>query len=240
MRVVIADDEAPSRRRLKRMLLALPDLEVVGEAANGEQALQLSRSATPDVLFLDIRMPGMDGVTLVRTHGDLPPVVFVTAYDAHAIEAFELHAVDYLLKPVRPERLAQAVERVRQRKTAGPPNVTQALNAVQPATTRVVSATRGVIRLFDALDITRFWAADKYTLFLVEGKEHLTDESLVDLEQRLASHHFLRVHRGELVNLKRVSTLRTDAGIHTLELTDGQRVRVSRRSLPAVKQQLGL
>ncbi|MFP2927479.1 LytR/AlgR family response regulator transcription factor [Pyxidicoccus sp. 3LG] len=196
----------------------------------------------PDLLMLDIHMPGMDGLTLAQLHADLPPIIFVTAHDEHAVRAFEVNAVDYLLKPVRPERLAAALERARQRRLASREAVSRALETVRPAgaSTRIVTSTSGTLRFFDARDIPRFWSSDKYTVFLAEGVEQVTEEPLSALEERLRGAGFLRVHRGELVHTGSIKALRATDGIHEVELRDGQVARVSRRLLPEVKRGLGL
>ena len=241
LRALVVDDEAPARRRLIRQLHELGGVEVVGEAEDGEEALTRARALMPDVIFLDVRMPGVDGITLAQRHLDLPPVVFCTAFDEFAVNAFEVNAVDYLLKPVRSERLAAALEKVRSRQGASQASVAKALEAVAPASaTRVVSSTRGTVRFFDARGLTRFWSSDKYTVFVADGEEHLIEEPLSILEARLASHGFLRVHRAELIRLDAVKSLRGDDGMHEVTLSDGQVAKVSRRSLGAVKTALGI
>jgi DNA-binding LytR/AlgR family response regulator len=241
LRVLVVDDEVPARRKLVRMLAEVGGVEVVGEAEDGEEALQRARTVSPDVMFLDIRMPGVDGMTLAQQHLDLPPIIFCTAFDEFAVKAFEVNAVDYLLKPVRPERLVAAIEKVRRKQAASSERVAKALQAVAPVQgTRIVSSTRGEVRFFDAKALTRLWASDKYTVFLADGEEQLTEESLSTLEQRLAPHGFLRVHRAELIRLDAVKALTTEDGFHEVQLADGQRARVSRRSVGAVKQALGL
>lgn len=240
LRALVVDDEAPARRRLRRQLEAL-SVEVVGEAEDGEQALTQARALAPDVIFLDVRMPGVDGLTLAQRHTDLPPIVFCTAYDEFAVKAFEVNAVDYLLKPVREERLSLSVEKVRAKQAASRERVAKALEAVAPAqATRVVSSTRGTVCFFDARQLTRFWSSDKYTVFVAEGEEHLIEESLSTLEERLAPHGFLRVHRAELIRLDAVKSLSTADGMHEVKLADGQVAKVSRRSVGAVKAALGL
>ena len=230
MKAFVVDDEAPARRRLTRMLEAIDGVTVIAQLEDGEALLRALEARSPDVIFLDVRMPGVDGMTLAQRHGDLPPIVFVTAYDEYAVRAFELEAVDYLQKPVRPERLANAVARVRSRLA---PRTSDTIP-------RVISATRGVFCVFDARTITRFWACDKYTNFRADDAEHLTEESLNALEERLGAHGFVRVHRAELVKLDAIRSLRIIDGGHEIALADGQVVRVSRRALPAIKAALGL
>jgi DNA-binding LytR/AlgR family response regulator len=230
VKALVVDDEAPARRRLARMLEAIEGVQVIGQLEDGDGVLRALETSSPDVIFLDVRMPGLDGVSLAQRHLDLPPIVFVTAYDEYAVRAFDLEAVDYLVKPVRPERLATAVARVRARST--PP--------ASDAVPRVVCAARNVFRVFDARSITRFWSSDKYTSFSADQSEHLTEESLNALEERLAGHGFVRVHRAELVRLDAIRALSvTDEGPQ-ITLADGQVARVSRRALPAIKVALGL
>lgn len=241
VKVVVVDDEAPARRRLVRMLEALDDVEVVGEAADAEETVELVERVRPDAIFLDIRLPGVDGLTLARRAVELPPIVFVTAYDEFALRAFEVNAVDYLLKPVRAERLADAVARIASRAALGEAS-RRVLEVVRPASksTRIVTNDRGTVRFFEAAAITRLRAADKYVVFEYDGEEHVTNESLSALEVRLAGLGFVRVHRSELVRLGAVKALRSELGIHELELVDGQCVRVSRRELATVRRALGL
>jgi DNA-binding LytR/AlgR family response regulator len=237
--VLIVDDEALARQRLRRLLGQQPGVEVVGEAEDAEETLLRVAERNPDLLFLDVRLPGLDGLSLAARHADLPPVIFVTAHDEYAVRAFEVNAVDYLLKPVRAERLAQALARARGR-TEGHQAAFQALTARAPAIPRVVALGRGVLRLFDARAVARFWSSDKYTVFLADGVEQLTQEPLVELETRLATHGFLRVHRAELINVAQVRALHVVEGIHEVELLDGQRARVSRRLLGHLRSALGL
>lgn len=245
MKVLIVDDEAPARRRLIRMLGAMAEATVAGEAEDAESALAQIAALAPDVMLLDIRLPGMDGLALAARYANLPPIVFVTAHDEHALRAFELDAVDYLVKPVRPERLGAALTRVRRRLdaragAAALAKLTASSSGEGAATgVRVVVIDRGVTRLFDAHAVSRFWSTDKYTQFLAEGEERLTQEPLAALAERLEPHGFLRVHRGELVNLSRVRLLRSEDSQHVAELDDGQVARVSRRMVTAFKAALG-
>lgn len=240
MRALIVDDEPLALQRLRRLLNELGGVEVVGEATDAEGALRLVGLAGPDVLFLDIRMPGLDGLALAARYSNLPPVIFVTAHDEFALQAFDVGAVDYLLKPVRPERLAQALERAKVRAPGDRADQRFLEAQAHRGPPRVVATHRGETWLFDARNITRFWSSDKYSLFLVDGAEHCSPESLVELEARLGAHGFLRVHRGELVRLTAVRGLVAKDGVHEVELTDGQRARVSRRLLASLRQRLGL
>lgn len=242
MKVVIVDDEPPARRRMLRLLADVPGIEVVGEAASADEALAVVAARSPDVLLLDIRMPGLDGLELVARYAALPPVIFVTAHDEFAVRAFELEAIDYLLKPVRPERLAAALDRVRRRGNHPrlAPTLARLAQADAAASPRVIVVERGAIRLFDACAVARYWAEDKYTLFQADGAERLTLEPLAELEARLAPHGYLRIHRSELVDVSRVRALVADDSGQVVELDDGQRARVSRRRATELRAKLGL
>lgn len=240
MRVLVVDDEAPARRRLLRMLARVPGVEVVGEAGDGSEAIERARTLAPDLVLLDIDMPGLDGVAVAeRLRGTA--VVFTTAHAEHAARAFELRAIDYLLKPVTPARLEDAITRVRERGAAAPELLSAALAKLlgmrEPPR---VNARRGTsVHVFDAREIGRFFAADKYTVFVHEGEEYLLDESLSALEARLGDHGFVRVHRRELVRLDRIRALHADGAAHRLELADGTSVPVSRRSIAELRRRLG-
>lgn len=200
LRVLIVDDEAPARNRLRDLLAdcaAGLALEVVGEAENGVQALQLLAQTPTDVVLLDIRMPGMDGIEVVQHLAKLsaaPAVVFTTAYDSYAIQAFELAAVDYLLKPVRAERLAAALRRAR----ALNPATAAVLGQAAPARQYLSACERGRILLVPVDEIVYLHAEQKYVAARTRSHTYLLDESLVSLEQEFPE-RFVRVHRNSLV-----------------------------------------
>ena len=201
LRVMIVDDELPARNRLRDLLddaRAALDVTVAGEAANGREALAALEHADVDVVLLDIRMPGMDGLEVAQhlRHLAAPPaVIFTTAYEAHAVRAFELHALDYLLKPIRLARLIEALTRVR---TARPPHPA-ALEAARREPRACLSAQeRGRVTLIPIEEVLYFRAELKYVVARTCEREHLLDESLTRLEQEYAE-RFLRVHRSCLV-----------------------------------------
>jgi DNA-binding LytR/AlgR family response regulator len=238
--VLVVDDEAPARRRLRRMLEEAEGVERVDEAADGIAALAVVGALEPDLLLLDIQMPGLDGLALAAAHAHLPPVVFVTAHDEHAVRAFEVNAVDFLLKPVRAERLAEALRRARARGRSAAESFRALTSAHASQVPRVVTHERGTTRLFDARAIDRFWSADKYTLFRAGGDEHVTEEPLSLLAERLAPWGFLRVHRAELIRIAAVRALSSGHGVHEVHLMDGQVSRVSRRLAGVLRRELGI
>lgn len=243
MRILIVDDEPLARRRLIRMLGRMADVSVAGEAGDADAALRRIRADRPDLVLLDIRMPGLSGLELAASAADLPPIVFTTAYDQYAVDAFEVSAVDYLLKPVQRDRLAAAIDKVRRRTGGADAARIRSLlerldRTLEPV--RLHARSGATTRLFAAQEITRIYASEKYALFRCEGREYVLDESLNGLETRLAGSGFLRVHRGELVNLSHVRALHTEDGAPVVELSDGQRAAVSRRTLAMLKERLGI
>lgn len=241
MKVLVVDDESPARKRLKELLADIPGCEVAGEAANGREALQLWETRQPDVLLLDIRMPVMDGLEAARHLAgfDNPPaVIFTTAYDEFAVDAFDTHAIAYLLKPVRRERLADALAR------AGRLNrvqLTQAMTETKtPSVRQYISARlRERLHVVPVDQVQCFIAEQKYvTVCYIEG-ELLIDEALKDLETEF-SESFMRVHRNALVALRHVQSLdKADGGRFFIRLHGReQRVEVSRRLVSEVRARL--
>jgi two-component system LytT family response regulator len=239
MKVVVADDEEPARRLLIRLLGQLGGISVVAEAADGIEALAAVGREAPELLLLDIDMPELDGLELAARYAHLPPVVFVTAHAGHALQAFDVGAVDYVLKPVQLERLATALARARERNASAAAPLEALLRTRGVEGARVLAQERGELLIFDATGIDRFHASDKYTMFSVDGREHLTEEPLTALEERLRAFGFLRVHRAELVRVAAIRALTSAPGGHQARLADGQVVRVSRRFLPDLKRALG-
>lgn len=230
MKVLVVDDEPVARRRLVSMLAEIDGVEAAVEAGDAFEALERLDETGPDVLLLDIRMPGEDGLWLANRRRPLPPIIFTTAHSEHALEAFDAGAVDYLVKPVRRERLERALGRVRARGSAAAP--VEAGSASPGA--RVVAREGAHTFLFSAADIARFFADDKYTCFRHGEREFLIEESLSALAERLGGDGFFRTHRAELVNLRRVRALRGAV----LELDTGEIARVSRRTLPRLRRAL--
>jgi two-component system LytT family response regulator len=212
IRVLIAEDEAPARRKLRELLRTAPDCEVVGEACDGVEAVAAIRSQSPDVILLDVQMPRLDGFGVIAEVGieAMPLVVFVTAYDEHALRAFEVHAFDYLLKPFAPSRFTQLLDRVR-RRLAQPRDsvadlaqrVERLLTAVQPeqGALRRILVERGEGRqvLVAVDEIDRIQADGNYLLVFTREGEHRRRGTLHEIEERLDPTRFLRLNRSEIV-----------------------------------------
>ena len=239
MKVVIADDEPLARERLRALLAELAGVDVVGEAANGNDALHVCVQTQPDLVLLDIAMPGIDGLEVARHLARFEPrpaVVFCTAYDAHALSAFEAAAIDYLMKPVRAERLVAALERARTfiagRATAAPAVATQAR--------RVLCARlRGSLRLVPVEDILYLQAEEKYVVVHHLRGEDLIEESLRSLEDEFSG-RFIRIHRNCLIARDRLQEVRrTSAGQVQAVLRDvSQPLEISRRCVAGLKTEM--
>lgn len=227
LRTIVCEDEPLARRHLRELAEATPGLTVVAEAADGDAALTAIDELRPDLVFLDIRMPGRDGLEVLRLARHQPAVVFTTAYDAHAVAAFELGAVDYLLKPFGAERFAKAVERLRSRMSA-------------PAATHLVVRHRGALVPVSVDEITRISADDDLVQLHVRGRTLALSETLGALAERLDARRFLRVHRSHLVNLEYVAALEPrDANRLQVRMRGGAVVPASRAGTQLLRQRLG-
>jgi DNA-binding LytR/AlgR family response regulator len=246
-RVLIADDEAPARSRLRRMLGSFSDMEVVGEASNGLEALQMVQTAKPDLIFLDIEMPELSGLEVAEAlEGQGPTVVFVTAYSEHALKAFEYSALDYLVKPVSPERLAETIERIRKRKEATSFHQFQALMTRLEegrAKRRMAVKCGAKYKVFDTDLISAVVAKDHYAVLLIEGQELTADDSVDSLEKRLDPQKFLRIHRSAMINLDYLNELEHEGDRkYSAVLSDVAKTKlpVSRERLDELKKILDL
>jgi two-component system, LytTR family, response regulator len=235
IQAVLADDEVLARQKLRQLLRDEPDIEIVGECATANETVELVRAAKPALLFLDIRMPGMDGFDVIGAleseNVPLPAIVFTTAYDQYALRAFEIHAVDYLLKPFTAERLRSAIQRVRERSIVSEASVHANGHAVNGNghTTRIVFKSRGRILFLPVSEIRWIGAEENYVRLCTERETHLLRETMIHLEDRLDPHSFLRVHRSFIVNLQYVKEVRTDHdGESSVIMLDGQKIAMSR------------
>jgi len=228
----VVDDEPLARAGLRAMLAAFDWVEVVGEAADGEAAVQGIETLRPELVFLDVQMPGLLGTEVLRRLTHRPFVIFTTAYSEHAVGAFELGAVDYLLKPFGPSRLAAAMERVRA--AIGEPTPVDPLERLSGALaggpiSRLFVRIGGTLVPLAVERVTRFEADGDYVIAHSPDGRHLLHLSLGRLEARLDPARFARVHRAHIVNLEQVRAFRPDArGNLEAELRDGTRVPVSR------------
>jgi DNA-binding LytR/AlgR family response regulator len=244
VRAVLVEDEPPARRRLARLLDETGRIDVVGEADTVRDAVAKIRKHDPDVVFLDIRIPGGDAFEVLKRLGEIPAVVFVTAYDDYAVRAFEQDAVDYLVKPVSAERLEEALGRLerrlsRERIQEGLPKV---LSEQASMPERIVAKRRGRIVLLDPEEVSHITADHTLVFAWKEGDSYLVPKILQELEDELSAHGFRRTHRSAMVNLAYVEAVHpAESGNFVLELKDDARSRVplSRRRARALRKEIG-
>lgn len=250
LRVLIVDDEPVARRRMRRLLRDDGDVEVVGECGDGASAVQAIRKLAPDLVLLDVQIPEMDGFDVLRALGaeQLPAIVFVTAFDQYALRAFEVHALDYLLKPVDGERLAKAVVRARtriaeRRASAVDPRVLGLLNdlaAGRRFLSRLAVKVGGRLVVVDLADVDWIKASDNYVLLHAGSQQYLARETMGRLERELDPERFVRIHRSTIVQVDRIKELLPDFhGDFAVVLRDGTRVTLSRSYRGKVEQVLG-
>lgn len=241
MELLIVDDEPLARQRLLRMVEKIDGFQVVAEADNAAAALASISQYDPDIVLLDIRMPGRDGLSLAKDISELedpPVVIFCTAYDQYALDAFGTNAVGYLLKPVKAEQLLQVLEKAQKLNKIQRLAVQQAPRSEQQRT-QITAKTRRGVELIPLEDIYFFLADQKYVTVYHRGGEHLLDETLKELEEEFAE-HFVRVHRNSLVAIKHIAALeRTPQGQYQIRLTGSEeRPIISRRHVSGVKELL--
>jgi two-component system LytT family response regulator len=250
IRALLVDDEDLARIALRRALEPERDIEIVGEAANGIEAIEMIAEMRPDLVLLDIEMPGFDGFEVVQQLADPPVIVFVTAYDEYAVRAFEANAIDYLLKPVQPERLARALARVRQRipslgehgRSAEHGGRVKEVARERGGPVRRIAARRGKrIVIVPLREVIRVEIEDKLVFAITANDRLLVEKTISELEASLEPSGFLRISRGELVNLEMVKELVPwFSGTWRVKLANGEERDVSRERARQLKEAMGV
>lgn len=241
MRILVVDDELPARERIKQLLGELDDCEIVGEAANGQQALQSCQQLNPDVVLLDVRMPGLSGIEVAQHFNSLdtpPAVIFATAYDEYAVDAFEAEAIGYLLKPVRKEKLLRALRHAG-RVSNSRLRLLQQSTGQEQRRAHICAKLGESLRLIPVADISYFLADQKFTTVRHRNGSDLIDESLKELSGEFGD-EFIRIHRNALVAEKAVARIERDAqGQYKVILRDSnESLQISRRHATAVLRRL--
>jgi two-component system LytT family response regulator len=246
MHILIVDDEKPARERLKRLLADIEGVELIGEVEDGTQAVELIEREQPDLVLLDIQMPGLDGFGVIEALEEPPPIVFVTAYDEYAIRAFEVNALDYLLKPFSRERLEQAIHRAQETQAEEQDFASRLAPLLESLAsqghylTRLAVRDRNRIRVLNVDEVDWVGAENENTLVHVGGEIYPIRRTLADLEMRLDPARFFRAHRSAIVNLDRVKEIVPwFKGSHKLRLTTGAEVELSRAQARALRKILG-
>lgn len=248
IRALLVDDEDLARAALRRALDGVVDFQIVGEATNGVEAIEMIGELTPDVVLLDIEMPGFNGFEVVQQLTNPPVIVFVTAYDEYAVQAFEANAIDYLLKPVQPERLERALIRVRQRIPASATATNSELKDIRDVVrersgpVKRIAARRGKrIVIVPLREVIRVEIEDKLVFAVTAGDRLLVEKTITELEAMLEPAGFLRISRGELVNLETVKELVPwFSGTWRVKLTNGDERDVSRERARQLKEAMGI
>lgn len=237
IRTLVVDDEKPARDRLTLALKAIPDIAVIGEAVNGAQAVELIRELKPQLVFLDVQMPIMNGFEVLQHCRTRPLVIFTTAYDEYALRAFEVHAIDYLLKPYDKERLRSAVEHAVERlivskdkhQEDGVSELISEYRRSKPYLSRLSIKLAGAYRIIPVEQVDFFKADDGLVFWVESGRRYLVDETLSGLEEELDPTLFLRIHRNAIANLaKIVRAIPLGRGRYAAEFVGGERIEVGR------------
>lgn len=241
IRALIIDDEPLLRERVRTLLAEYGDIELIGECRDGQEAVNMILAEQPDLIFLDIQMPELDGFEVIKAISDeyLPAIVFITAFDEYAIRAFEVNAIDYLLKPINESRFKQAIERtidrLKEPYTHKPDydrnllNLIAGLRASQSYTSRFVVRSGSKLSFVRASDVDWIDVADNYVRLHVSGREHLVRDTLKSVESQLNPEIFVRVHRSIIINLDRVESVEPYFhGEYVITIKDGARIRTSR------------
>jgi len=257
LKAYLVDDELPALKRLTRLLESTKKVEIIGSSMNPVDAIKALSADLPDVLFLDIQMPGMNGFDLLAALERQPVVIFTTAYDQYALKAFEVNSIDYLLKPIEPEQLERALKKLEQFHAGTRPRwldqpdlraVLQELSRTlrDPARTtleRIPVRVGERTRFLDVARITHFFSQGRLTFAAIEGKTYCVDWTISELEERLGDSHFVRIHRGILLNLDWLDELTPwFTGRMAARLKDQKRTEltVARDRVRALKERLGL
>ena len=241
IRTLLVDDEDIARERLRQMLGSINDVEVVGEAADGEEAIQKTLELQPDLLLLDIQMPGIGGLEVAAClPRPRPKIVFCTAFDTYAVKAFELHAIDYLLKPASLHRLAQAIERIRQRPPRDADADVERLTRVVPgASARLLVRCGGRYKVIPQRDVLYFSSETGLTKLHTQERAYVLEPTLGDLEERLDAALFFRLSRAVVVKLDSITEVRPlIGGTAEVVLNNGATLEVSRRRVKELLERL--
>jgi len=245
LRVLVVDDEAPARRLARSLLAEMDEVEVIGDAASGQAAVDAIRQLRPDIVLLDVQMPGLDGFGVVAATGvpSMPVVIFVTAYERYALRAFDVHAVDYLLKPFDNGRFRTAMERAIVRVRSGSSELSGRLEALLNRLARDRSPDRIILKvddrhiLIDAATIDCIEVSDKVVIVQTAEQIYRVRETLNRIERRLPSEQFVRIHRSVIVNIDRVKEIQTwFQGDYVLILKNGKRLMSGRAYRDVVRR----
>lgn len=240
-KVIIVDDEAPARKLIKEFLQPHKDLIIIEECNNGVDAVKAINTFKPDLVFLDIQMPGLTGLEVLQLLDEMPQIIFSTAYDQYALRAFDLHAVDYLLKPFKQERFDEAIEKIMANDKSYLSQIqtlVNGLNEKETFLTNILVSTRNKLINIPVNDIIYIQADGNYAKLILAEGSHLTSYGLSKLEQKLDRRQFIRVHRSAVININQVKEAYTYPSSYELIMTNGDMVKVSRSYLDNIRKMI--
>ena len=245
LRLVIVDDEPPARARLRRLLKAHDDVEIVAECSDGASAVQVIEAASPDLVLLDVQMPELDGFEVLRTLDvpKMPEIIFITAFDKYAVRAFEVHALDYVVKPVEQDRLGHALVRARQHLNGQRDAIAGLLRDLareRAYLARMPVRSEGRVKVIDLAEVDWLGAADNYVTIHAGAREYLVRDTIAAVERQLDPAQFLRVHRSTIVRIDRIAELVPELhGDFRIRLKNGAELALSRTYRARVEAQFG-
>ena len=236
-KVIIVDDESAGRHLIKEYLEDFPNLVLLGEANNGVDAVKIINEFKPDLVFLDVQMPGMTGFDVLTHLEELPLVIFSTAYDQYALKAFDVHAIDYLLKPYTKERFAKSIERLQENTDNKARPLTESLLMDKPEyPDRILVQSQNKLVTVALEDVIRIEAFGDYSKLIINDKTYLSNYGISALEDKLDSKSFIRVHRSSIINLSKVKELNKYTKSYDVTMQNGDVVRVSRGYMDNIKK----
>ncbi|MEL6657970.1 MAG: LytTR family DNA-binding domain-containing protein [Bacteroidota bacterium] len=240
-KVIIVDDEAPARKLIKEFLQPHKDLIIIEECNNGVDAVKAINTFKPDLVFLDIQMPGLTGLEVLQLLDEMPQIIFSTAYDQYALKAFDLHAVDYLLKPFKQERFDEAIEKIMANDKSYLTQIqtlVNGLNEKEAFLTNILVSLRNKLINIPVNDIIYIQADGNYAKLILKEGSHLTSYGLSKLEQKLDPRQFIRVHRSAVININQVKEAYTYPSSYELIMTNSDMVKVSRSYLDNIRKMI--
>ncbi len=243
LKCIIIDDEPLARALLREMLEAVDGIQIVDECANGFEGLKSIQTHEPDLIFLDVQMPKINGFEMLELLDNPPAVIFVTAFDEYAVQAFDVNAIDYLLKPIDPNRLEKAIEKIKSQQQHSPKNVTEKAQSIllPEQTQRVVVKEQGEIKIIPLDRILFLEAADDYVKVHTKEKYYLKYQTMARFEQQLPAQQFVRIHRSHIVNVSFINKIELlEKEQYTVLLNNGQNLPVSKTGYTKLKTFLGI
>ncbi len=240
MKVILIDDEPLARSILKKYCSQIPEIEILGECENGFEAVKMIEEKSPDLIFLDVQMPKLNGFEVLELLQEPPKVIFTTAFDEYAVKAFDANAVDYLLKPFLFDRFAQAFEKVKNQSIPSPVNLKENGYTHPDEKHRIVIKEGEKIKIISVDELIYIEAYDDYVKLFTADARYVKKQTMAHFEKSLSASHFVRIHRSSIIAIDRIQSIEAiENGRYQVLLTNGVRLPISRSSFPDLKMRLG-